>query len=232
MHQYSIGVAIFDFLPVALTALALTFLVRAVAVLHHGVAPVARIAALLIPFGGLCKASWKLIVATSGQHITWLENLLFICMAPGFVMLAFCLYHARVALRDSTPPATAQYSPIRLLLWLSLPLVGCLLVVFMRPETRLWFFWLLGITTIANATLIFHAFVASQRIGLTWSAPSCFIYNFCATLALSGLSRLPQSDTTAWIQEGVNFSAQAALAIGFWIFSREVQQKIRSTATA
>lgn len=230
MHQYSIGVALFDFVPVLLTALALTFLVRAIAILHPGVAPLARLAAVLIPFGGLCKASWKLIAASSGQQITWLENLLFIALAPGFVMMAFCLYHARVALRADAAKPAPPYALSRLLLWLALPLLGGLAAVWLHPDTRLWFFWLLGITTIANTTLIVHAVLASRLLGLGWPTAACFIYNFCATLVLSGLSRLPASEATAWIQEGVNFSAQAALAAGFWQFSRKVQQTIRSSA--
>ena len=69
MHSYSTSVALFDFVPVLVSAVALLFLARGISQVHRGLAPVAWAAALLIPFGGLCKASWKLLVATHGLHL-------------------------------------------------------------------------------------------------------------------------------------------------------------------
>lgn len=221
MHRYSVSVALFDFLPVAFTAMALVLLARAIAARHTALAPIAWAAAVLVPFGGACKASWKLIVALTGQDIGWLENLLFIAMAPGFVAMAYCLHQARRAWQLGMAASSAPYSPLMLALWLALPLVGALAAALLKPESRLWFFWLLGITTIANATLIAQALLACRFAGLR--APMlCFAYNFLATLALSGLSRLPAGEMTAWIQEGVNLSAQAALCLGTFHLSRRM----------
>lgn len=219
MHSYSVGVALFDFVPVLITALGLHLLARAIAFRYPPLATVARAAALLIPFGGFCKASWKLIVATQGVQINWLENLLFIAMAPGFIAMSFSLFHARKAWQQGT----TLHSPIHLLLWLALPLLLALIAALLSPESRLWFFCLLGTTTIANATLLFHAIAACRWSGLGWPI-ACFVYNFAATLALSGLSRLPPGEATAWIQEAVNTSAQAALALGAWRLSRRMME--------
>lgn len=224
MHDYSTAVAIFDFVPVLITALGLACLAQAIAQRHPALMPAAWIAALLIPLGGLCKASWKLIVALSQQHIAWLENLLFIALAPGFVLMAFCLFHARKAWQAGSAPRHAQYSRLRLLLWLSLPLAGALIAAVQAPQTRLWFFWLLGATTLANATLLWHAIAAARHGGLRWPVLLLFVYNFVATLALSRLSRLPPSEFTAWTQELVNLSAQLALALGLWRLSRRMRQ--------
>lgn len=219
MHSYSLGVAIFDFVPVLISALGLHWLARAIAYRHPPLAVVARAAALLIPFGGFCKASWKLIVATQGEHIDWLENLLFIAMAPGFIAMSYSLFHAKRSWQNGT----ARYSPARLLLWLALPLLVAAVAAVLRPESRLWFFCLLGATTIANTALIAHAIAACRWSGLGWPQ-ACFVYNFAATLALSGLSRLPPGESTAWIQEAVNTSAQAALALGAWRLSRRMME--------
>lgn len=224
MSHYSLSVALFDFLPVLLAGLGLVLLARGVAARHRALAPAAWAAALLIPFGGLCKASWKLMVATQQLHLGWLENLLFISLAPGFVLMAFSLFHARRAWQAGVAAAAARYPQRRLLLWLALPLLGALVAVWLRPETRLWFFWLLGITTIANAALMWQAIAASRWAALGWPVQGCLAYNFAATLALSGLSRLPYGEATAWLQEGVNFSAQAALAFGFWRLARRMQE--------
>lgn len=225
MHSYSVSVALFDFLPVLVSGYALCLLARAVVARHRALAPVVWTAALLIPFGGACKASWKLLVASRGLDLDWLENMLFISLAPGFVIMAFALFHARRAWQQSVSPTQASYSPTRLVLWLAPPLLGAVAAALLRPESRLWFFWLLAVTTVANATLIVHAMAACRWGQLRWPI-AAFAYNFIATLALSGLSRLPPGETTAWIQEGVNFSAQAALALGAWHLSRRMQENV------
>lgn len=221
MQSYSVGVALFDFVPVLVSGIGLGLLARAIAFRHQALAALAWGAALLVPFGGACKASWKLIVALQGQHIGWLENMLFIAMAPGFIAMSFSLFHAGRAWRANTAATQAHYSPTRLLLWLALPLLVAVAAAVLHPDSRLWFFWLLGVTSIANAALIRHAIVACRWSGLGWPR-ACFVYNFVATLALSGLSRLPAGEATAWIQEAVNISAQAALALGAWRLSRRM----------
>lgn len=225
MHSYSFGVALFDFLPVLVSAFGLALLARAVARRHRALAPVAWGAAILIPLGGLCKASWKLIVALQQLPIAWLENLLFVLMAPGFVAMSFSLFHARRAWQTGVDPQSADYPRLHLLLWLALPLAGSLAAALVSPETRLWFFWLLGVTTLANVALITHAILASRWSGLGWPVVACFVYNFAATLTLSALSRLPASELTAWVQEGVNLSAQTALTLGLWQLARRMQEK-------
>lgn len=224
-ESYSVAVAVFDFLPVLAVAVGVLPLARALAARHHRLAPVIWIAATLVPLGGLCKASWKLIMALHQQDISWLENLLFICLAPGFVALAFCFFHARRAWELGLPAATATLPFNRLLLWLALPLLGGIGAALLSPDSRLWFFILLGITTAANAALLWQAFSTSRRSGLSWTVGACFIYNFVATLALSGLSRLPAGEASAWLQEGINLSAQLALATGFIRLARRMQEK-------
>lgn len=223
MHNYSVAVALFDYLPVLLSGLGLFWLARGVAARHRRLASVAFGAALLVPFGGLCKATWKLLVALGQPPLNWLENLLFIAMAPGFAAISFSLFHAVRAWQRNTAPQQADYPAGRLLLWLALPLLGGLIIALLAPLPRAWFFWLLGATTVANAALIVHAVGASYWSGLRWPA-ALFIYNFVATLMLSGLSRLPPGEATAWIQEGVNFSAQGALALAAWQLGRRMRE--------
>lgn len=225
MQTYSFGVALFDYLPVAVTAVALAFLARAISQRHRALAAVAWSAALLIPFGGVCKASWKLIIATQQQDIVWLANVLFIAMAPGFIAMAFSLRHARLAWQRGTAAGTATYSRNWLALLLIAPLLAGLAAAWWAPETRLWFFSLLAITTVANAALIVQALLACKRGGLVWPA-ACFALNFAATLILSGLSRLPASEATAWLQEAVNLFAQSALALGAWRLARRMQEPV------
>lgn len=155
MQRYSVAVAAFDFLPVGICALGLGLLARGISRQNQDLVAWAWTAAALIAAGGLCKATWKLLVAWRGLDLPVLENLLFIAMAPGFVMMSFCS-------------------------------------------------------------------------GLRWS-PVLFSYNFIAVLGLSGLSRLPAGEATAWLQEAVNLSAQSEFALGAWQLYRCLETRRTQT---
>lgn len=225
MPTYSLAVALFDFIPVAVSAFGLAVLAGAIGHRHPPLSRVAWAAAIGIPLGGVCKATWKLLVALGVGDFTWLENLLFILMAPGFVAIAFALFHARRAWQQGQAPAAAP--TMRLLLWLTIPLGGAALAVAVCPLERSWFFWLLGVTTLANFAFVGHA-IHTARLGqLSGWVMVSLVYNVLATLALSGLARLPDTEATAWIQEGVNLSAQIALAVGLWHISQRMKDPIR-----
>jgi hypothetical protein len=225
MESYSVSVALFDFLPVLVAAIGLGCLARGIGRRHRALAPVAWAAAAAITLGGLCKASWKLIIAVHDQRVDWLDHLLFILLAPGFVAMAFSLIHARSAWQDRLAADTAGFPALPLLLWLALPLAGALALGISHPGTRLWFFWLLAVTTFANWTLLVQAIIAARRSALPGWVSIGFAYNIVATLALAGLARLPPGETSAWIQEGVNLTAQSALALGFWRLGRRMQEQ-------
>lgn len=215
MPDYSLGVALFDFVPVFFTVLALSWLALGVGSSHASLLPLAWTAVTLIGLGGLCKATWKLLIATRAVDVVWLDQLLFVLLAPGFIVMAFVMHHSR----GSGPGASRG----RLLLWLCVPLLGATMAISLQPDSRLWFFWLLAVTTVANAALLIHASLASRDRGLGWLVAGCFALNFIATLALSGLSRLPQGEATAWLQQSVNLFAQGALATGAWHLSRAMR---------
>ncbi len=223
METYSQSVALFDFIPVALSATGLLLLARGISFRHPPAANIAWLGAILVIAGGLSKASWKLILASTGHAIPTLENLLFILMAPGFIAIAFALGHTLRAWQQ--PNQSASPPGVWLGACVMLTLAGGVATALLYPESRVWFFWLLAITTVANASLLFLAIRTSRWCSLRWPIAALFVYNFVATLALSGLARLPPTETTAWIQEGVNLTAQAALACGFWRLSIRMLEK-------
>lgn len=219
MSHYSLAVALFDYLPVLLSALAMASLARLVRRRAPALGPYAVGAAVLIPFGGLCKASWKLIIALGGDARPWLESLLFLSLAPGFVTMACVLAIARkpsATMRDPRPLALLAIAPVVLALALMTAL----------PGSRAAFFLLLGITTVATVTLLAHAIMAARSAGLTGVAV-LFTYALVATLAMGGLARLAAGEASAWLQEGVNASIQAALAYGFWRLARATRENGR-----
>lgn len=221
MTQYSLAVALFDFLPVAACAGALAGLAAGIAARRPALASLAWTGAVLVPVGGVCKASWKLLIALGEPPLAWLENLLFVAMAPGFAALALALHHATTAAPGPAVPAS------RVLAWTALPLAVAAALAFAAPG-RAWFAWLVAVTTIANGALVLHATRASHAAGAWWPA-GCFAASFAATLALAGLARLPAGETTAWIQESVNLAAQLVLAAGAWKLARILRANAAGT---
>lgn len=210
MDEYSIAVALYDYVPVALSAAAMGLLAHSLSQNQPALRIIVWTGAFLVPLGGLCKASWKLLIAWQGLQLDWLENLLFICLAPGFTVLAYGLWAFNQQRHAKIVP-THQYLLPGLL---SIALGGAALAALAMPERRVWFFWLLAITTLANAGLIWQALRLARSLALGIRAHLPLILSFVATLGMSGLSRLPAGETTAWIQESVNLFAQLCLLLG------------------
>lgn len=225
METYSAGVALFDYLPVLVAAIGLACLARAIGAVRPELAPMAWTAALAIALGGLCKASWKLLIALQDRRVDLLDNLLFVLLAPGFVVLAYCFHHARHAWQGGLAGNQTRLPWWPLLLWLAIPLGGAVLLSTTHAGSRLWFIWLLAITTLANWTLLGQSIIAARRGGLPTWVSVCLVYNIVATLILSALSRLPPGEASAWIQQSVNLTAQSALTLGFWRLGRRMQER-------
>ncbi|MGJ8686394.1 MAG: hypothetical protein ACSHWQ_02865, partial [Spongiibacteraceae bacterium] len=79
MPQYSIALALFDYLPVTLSAYGLYYLLKALATVNLHWQRIAILGATLVISGGLLKASWKLIVASMEVDISWMNQSLFYC---------------------------------------------------------------------------------------------------------------------------------------------------------
>ena len=94
-EEYTVALAIEDFVPVVLAGAALIITARAAGRRVPKVFPVALIGALVVTAGGLGKATWKILVASGCWEHPILEQLLFPCLAFGFSALAWALLSAR-----------------------------------------------------------------------------------------------------------------------------------------
>lgn len=88
MEEFTVGLALYDFVPVALTGIAVYFIAQLVHRTDVPVAGYASAGALLVVAAGLSKAIWKLNATVNGVDVVWLANALFPLMAPGFTLLA------------------------------------------------------------------------------------------------------------------------------------------------
>lgn len=92
--EYSVALAVEDFVPCILATAALVVLVQALRHRVPGTFPVTVVGALLISVGGFGKATWKLLVATGCWEYPILEQLLFPCISFGFAAMAWAMLSA------------------------------------------------------------------------------------------------------------------------------------------
>ena len=92
--EYSLALALEDFVPSLLALAGFWFLASVAASVVPTTLTAGRVGAVFIGAGGLAKSSWKLIVVTTGADLTWLESLLFPLMAIGSVILLWALFSA------------------------------------------------------------------------------------------------------------------------------------------
>ncbi|CAA0081981.1 Uncharacterised protein [Zhongshania aliphaticivorans] len=204
MYDYSIGLAAFDFVPIALSGIGLYFLSKTATLWNPQWRGLAQFGALLILAGAISKASWKLIVATQKIDISWMNDALFFCLAPGMIILASAIWGA-----SNNKGANAK----RITLVTSgLLVIAALAIALIWPEQRYSTFYLLALTTLGNLAL------ASQLIVKSWklkrlNASVMFLCNILAVFVMAGLARVPnQTEGLQWIAELTNTFSQAAIS--------------------
>jgi hypothetical protein len=212
MENYSLSLALFDYIPVLLSTFGLSLLAQ----LNARVLPASRqllwAAVALVAAGGLSKASWKLTWVLSQVDVSLLSNLLFILMAPGMVLLAF--HTAAASRRWRGGQAGKPLISSLLVIVAALAVAGYLSVS--QPEGRAWFFALLATASLANISM------SGVLIRLSWGfgqrgTALIFLFSILVILSLSGLSRISAgSAPLQWLAECLNFLAHGSFALAVW----------------
>lgn len=209
MH-YTLSLALVDYLPVALTAIGLFYIVRMVAHIDPVQGRVAAIGAVLTVAGGFAKATWKLIMAASGGavDIALLDSSLFILMAPGYTLLAYSVLRAvrliqgKLGWHPWLPPA----------IFLAVVFAGSIYLALSRPASPAWERVLLSVMVLATVVtgVLLVIFSFRQKLPLpAW----LFLLNLGGVFMLNGMARLPeQTITLQWIEESINALAWLAFA--------------------
>lgn len=212
--EYSMGLALFDFVPVLLSSAGLIYVARAIGLIHPTVKRQALLAAILIIIGGFCKVIWKFLIAATGEHYPLLNNSFFIFLAPGFTLLTYYLWSARQTFRGRT---TSSYAIVWPLLTIALFAIGALYLAISFPQKRLWFIALLVLVTLSNVVFIWHAVRHSWQQGLRASA-LLFVLNLVGVFALAGLARMGhQDEAVQWVEQILNAFTQGALLVAAWM---------------
>lgn len=211
MENYSLSLALFDFLPVALSILGLFWLARCMSEVLPDNRRILLAGVALVGAGGLSKASWKLIWVTTQTDVVLLNNLLFILMAPGFIILASHCHSARRCwLGGQRRNHETAVGVI-----LSALLLGAAAMI-ARGDGNAWFFTLLAGASISNIL------ISSWMINLSWrkrqrATAGLFLLSITLILSLSGLSRISAgSAPLQWLAEILNTFAHGSFALAMW----------------
>ena len=212
MQDYSLGLALFDYIPVLLSAFGLYLLADLLAQNSKGARLAVMLGVALVAAGGLSKATWKLTWVLTQNDVSLLNNLLFILMAPGMIVLAS---HALAGPGKGRPTPRAVILSL-LLLGLAAGLAS------LKPDSRAWFFTLLGAASLANITISITLIRQSwQR--QEWLSAGIFMFSILLILSLSGLSRISAgSAPLQWLAEILNTLAHGSFALAIWRLRRVI----------
>lgn len=217
MNEYTLSLALFDFIPVFLSGLGLVFLAQMVSRCDVTSGRMAYLAALLIFLGGLSKAVWKTNYVVTGVDIAWMNNVLFVFLGPGFTLLSWAIWNAQQVMAGRPIPKHVWLRPLAVILLFG---VGAISARMAQPAERYWFFILLTMTTFANMAVAVLLIQQSRQQGQPLAA-ALFLFNIVAVFVLSGLARVPeQTPVLQWVEEIINACSQGAFAFAAWRLTR------------
>lgn len=210
MNDFTPALAIFNFLPVVLTGVALWFLSRYVADQNPDDHRLALLAGGLILTGGLAKATWKLIAATTGVDLVWLANALFPLMAPGFALLAVALWGA-VRHQHGRPIPDGRWQ-IGL---------GVVVIAFTAAALRQWVLevprgWFMPLLTLASlGNLATSLLLIGVCLGLhRWGTALLFTVNLLMIFALQPIAMMnPKTLALHWTEQSLTALGTTCFAL-------------------
>jgi len=210
LPDFPLSLALYNVLPVALTGLALWFLTRYVAEQDPADRGLALLGAGLILAGGLAKASWKLIAATTGTDLVWLAAALFPLMAPGFALLAVALWGAVLGQRGRPVPAGLWRVALAVVV---LAFAAAALRYWVLAIPRGWFLPLLILASLSNlaaSLLLIRAAVSLHR----WGTALLFAVNLLMIFALQPLAMInPKTLAMHWAEQTLTALGTACFAL-------------------
>lgn len=201
--EYTLGLALLDFVPITAFLVGGYFLVRIV-MLARG-RPCGRMmmaGTLLVFAGGFLKASWKLLYTLEMADITWMSEAQFVLLAPGFfAMLVAVILLSRSLKAEKTGGMLAAIAAWKI------------------PFLAVMTLCSLG----AHGILTYISFQKKARL-----AGALFIVAVLCMLGMSGMaSGSTQTITTQWIEEGINAFGQISFALGSYLLYRVCAREVQ-----
>src|SRR5215204_1896427 len=92
--EFTLPLAILDFVPVLFTGIGLMYVIRLIFLVLPAQGRTAFLGGVMVVTGGSLRAVWKLLIVLSSGNLVvdWMGNSLFVLMAPGYVLLAWSIW--------------------------------------------------------------------------------------------------------------------------------------------
>ena len=229
MIDFPLSLALFNFVPVVLAGAGVWLLARLVGDQDPDRGTLALAGAGLILLGGLCKATWKLVVSATGIDLAWLGNALFPLMAPGFALLSVSLLGAGLRMAGRKSPA-----------WPTWITFGAIATAFVAAGLRTWVWdiprgWLLPLLALAslcNLLLSGLAIAAAVRLRKPWVA-ALFAVNLAMIFALQPIA-MAATKTLAmhWTEQSLTALGTACFALGAFLLRKLAAERTGIARTA
>ena len=208
---YTIGLALMDYLPPLFSGIGLFFLSRIIYQGSNSAGQTAFFGMLLVVAGGACKASWKLFIAL-GNNYPILDDLLFLLMGPGFVLVAVASLQWAMHASHKAPK---------------------LLPVLLGTLTLGAAYWLLenkpNLTFIPTAlftTLLLVGFIIHSAKSKAYFACLLLVVNLGLNLSLQAIARQFSDEASLqWLAQSINAVSQLFFALGFWLLYKHHQKQ-------
>lgn len=202
-----VALAVEDMLPVLLSVAGFVVLARLSTYLNTRSGVFVWVGAVLIGLGGITKPIYKSALALTDGAADWLvlDSMLFWLLAPGFILAGEGLRSAartdrRSRIRPRSWPAIIAAAAVA---------IGGAAALFIEGS-RVWFFFLLGISTLGNvwvaAVLIMWAAARGDRL-----AAGLFTVNIVVVFGLAGAAATLEQ--TIPVQWGEQLAATAAQGV-------------------
>ncbi|MBK1720981.1 hypothetical protein [Thiocystis violacea] len=223
MLDFPLSLALFNVLPVLLTGVAMWFIAAFVGRTNAPAYPMVLLGGGLVLAGGLCKASWKLIAAATGQDIQLLAVALFPLMAPGFLLLAIAVWGAARQLRGREP-----LSAWRLALGLlSVVLAAVAVREWVLDIPRGWFLPLLVSVSLGNLVTSIQLIAASLYLRRRTVA-ALFALNLVMVFALPPIAMVAEKTLSLhWLEQSLTALGSGCLALAAVLLWRVVRRGAR-----
>ena len=217
MADYTVGLALFDYLPVLAAGVGLVLICRYCALAGQINPRWLMVIAGVVILAGLLKATWKLIWVVTAKDIGWMSDQLFFLLSSGYVLLAATVLICFRSARRGVPANPAAWlAPVLL----TVAVVAIAIALKILYAERYWAFVLLGILALSNLVfgirLIMHA-----RARGNIPAMLGFAVNLILAFVLVGLARIPQQTLALqWLEESLNLASNCCLALAAWFLSK------------
>jgi hypothetical protein len=201
MQTYSLGLALFDFVPTFFFLIGAFFLVKTVLICVGK--PAARMlmaGSALVFIGGFLKAVWKLLYAAQIADIVWMAEAQFLLLGIGFLAI-FITVFLMVRKRKNS-------------------VAGAALFLGMAPW-KIPFLFLMTVTSLGAEGIL--AYLSFQR-GLRLAAAG-FVVGVLGLLAMGALASAEQSVAMQWVEESVNTLGQGGFMVGCILLYRDFKAR-------